>query len=315
MQRESRYISGKPIIRNGNTVTLTITDNDIAILKILARYPYLDIPWISALAKRPQISIKQRIYQLKRAGFIKVADAQTETREARRRNLFERLCIELAPAGAKVLSPFGIAMSEKTTNILEHQAMTSQVMASFELGANGRYRLIPWTEILAQPEAPRTIHESPESFVFKRVAYTYRNERRCKDVRPDGLPFGIAYEDTDEIREYFCIGIEADNGTEPIESSRWARSSIERKFYEYTAIAEQQLYKARLGFPNIFVPFIFRSETRLNTALNLLATYDAHLRLKGIFLFNIHSAEPNTNMLTVPFKRITKDGIGHFMFN
>src|SRR5258708_5212970 len=111
MQRTSRFISGQPILTDdGKVLPTVVVPNDIALFKVMARYPYLDIPWLAAVTHRPEGALGKRIYQLKRAGYIKVADAQAETREARRRNLFEKLCYELAAKGIRELHPHGISV-------------------------------------------------------------------------------------------------------------------------------------------------------------------------------------------------------------
>jgi hypothetical protein len=52
----------------------------------------------------------------------------------------------------------------------------------------------------------------------------------------------------------------------------------------------------------------------MRTALRLLHDIDLSMRAKKIFLFGVHNAMPNGNMLKVPFQRMTADGPKPFSF-
>lgn len=315
LKRTSSFSYGKPYVnKDGKVHPFVLTENDLVILKTLARYPYLNLEWLAALTDRRFTGVRARVRLLKQFGYLKVADAQAATREARIKNIAVKRCLELATKGIKTLKPLGIDVAEKTTNILEHQAMASQIMASFELGAKNGLRVIHWPEIMDLPETPTELRDNPHPFTFKRVAYSYRGDPHTKDVRPDGAAFGIEYDDGQHLHQYFFPGIEADNGTEPIEAAQWGRTSIERKFCEYAEVAETRRYHTQLGFPHLYIPFVFNEASRMRTAMRLLHDLPLPVRVKKIFLFGVHSSNPNGDMLNVPFKRLTGNGLEDFSF-
>lgn len=301
MERNSRF-NREPILTDGKPDAVAIVKSDIELFKVMARYPYLNVEWLAALTGGSPKALNARLNRLKRKPncFVKVADAQVESP---RRYLYEKLSYELDKPGRRIIEELGVSLPEKTTKILAHQTMVSEVMASFELGAKGDIRLIPWSEILDREETPAKLLRDTHPFTFP-VSYGYRREHHKKNVTPDGRPFGLEWDDGDNLHEYFFIGFEADCATEPVESSQWGRSSIERKFCEYMAIADQQLYRSHFGFPNLYVPFIFTEAARMRTAMALLERMDAPMREKRIFLFQVHSKKPNGNMVKQPWQRI-----------
>jgi hypothetical protein len=88
-------------------------------------------------------------------------------------------------------------------------------------------------------------------------------------VDADAPPFGIERA-IDGSRTYlFFPGIEADCGTEPVETGDFERSSIAKKFAVYIAIAEQSVYRSYFGFPNFFVPLIALTRVHLESIMTL----------------------------------------------
>jgi hypothetical protein len=102
------------------------------------------------------------------------------------------------------------------------------------------------------------------------VTFTMRGRQDVVALTADAQPFGLERV-IDGARSYlFFPGIEADCGTEPLDSNDYERSSIARKFAAYTAIAEQRIYRSHFGFPNFFVPVIAATVTRMQSMMKLL---------------------------------------------
>jgi len=130
-------------------------------------------------------------------------------------------------------------------------------------------------------------------------------------------PFGIERSIAGQRSYYFCPGIEADCGTEPIDASDFARFSIYRKFALYLAIDVQGIHRAHFGFPNFYVPFITTNATRL---ASMMAALDRVTEGRGskIFLFKTFPAYtsfekpplPSGDMVTEDWQRV-----GHPPFN
>ena len=89
-------------------------------------------------------------------------------------------------------------------------------------------------------------------------------------VDADGEPFGIARSGSGQPVFFFCPGIEADCGTEPIDASDFQRSSLYKKFLLYLAVEAQQIYRSHFGFPNLYVPIITTNAARLGSMMKLL---------------------------------------------
>src|ERR1700674_338636 len=132
-----------------------------------------------------------------------------------------------------------------------------------------------------------------------------------KGLTADGRPFGLERTNTNTGRSFvFCPGIEADCGTEPVDTSDLDRSSIYKKFAAYRAIAEQGLYRSHFGFPNFFVPIITTTATRMQSMMRLLEKVTGGCGSK-MFLFKAFPAltsfekppEPGGHMLTEPWHR------------
>lgn len=309
--RESRFFP-PPFEKKDEPELLKV---DTAILKALALDPYLDRHWLAALVDRNADAIRTHLHNLIKAGYIKVADSQTLNDRALNRALKEKLCYELAGRGMTYLKTVhGVYVEEKTTKILEHQAMASQVSAGFKIGAKGNMRYVPFSEILSRPETPAALLNNEKPFTIKKLHYRYRKEHFTKDVRPDLPLAGLERTDGDDAHEYFLVGGEADNNNEPGQSSVQARSSLERHFWEYIAIADQRLYEKLYGFPNMSVPFVFSDRTQMRLAIRTLEGIDAKMYLKKIFLFKEHSQIPSGEMVTGEWLRLTGKGVEPFYF-
>ena len=195
--------------------------------------------------------------------------------------------------------------------------MTCQVMASFELGAReSGTRLIGWDDILNSKNLPKETRRSPKPYAIPISAIV---DGRPIDMRiaADGTPFGVERV-TDGRRYYFfCPGVEADCGTEPVDTSDFVRSSIYKKLALYLAIEGQGVHRTHFGFPNFYVPFITTNPTRLTSMMKVLERITGGVGSK-IILFKTFSVftsyeiptPPSGHMLTEDWQRV-----GHPPFN
>jgi hypothetical protein len=122
---------------------------------------------------------------------------------------------------------------------------------------------------LANPNTPEATRQSPTAASIP-VTFAAHGERYALHINADAWPFGLERV-IDDVRTYlFFPGIEADCGTEPVETGSFERSSIAKKFAAYSAIAEQGIYRSHFGFPNFFVPFIAPTKVRMESMMTLL---------------------------------------------
>jgi hypothetical protein len=191
--------------------------------------------------------------------------------------------------------------------------MVCRVMASIDLGArrSPHIRLIGWNEILANPKTPLVLRSAARPTSIP-VCLTLSGETLSTEIVADGMPFGIERTRPDGGRAFiFCPGIEADTGTEPLQSYDFERSSIYKKLLAYGAIADQRIYASHFGFPNFFVPFVTATEARMRSMMRCLERITDG-RGSPIFLFKTFPAftaferppAPTGHMLTESWQRV-----------
>lgn len=256
-------------MRGGRPVAARLTDRDLEILKLLSRYRYLPSDYIHAFVGGSHKALTRRLNVLSRRPnlYLTRPPQQRHTANANQRPLV----YGLDEAGTRPLRDLGLLSPAKTLyrNFL-HELMVAEITASIELGAkdNHHVRLIPWSEILKNPNTPQATREARSPSIP--VAYSWRGERHTVNLTADARPFGLERHIAGNRTYLFFPGIEADCGTEPIEPSDSERSSIVNKIVAYTAIAEQGIYRSHFGFPNFFVPIIANNESRTQSIIRLL---------------------------------------------
>ncbi len=223
-----------------------ITSNDMRLLQMLAKYRYLQSDDIHALLGGSVAYLSDRLDLLYRKPnqFINRPAQQRETANAN----YRPLVYELDTKGATLLKEHGFQTAGKTYHYnFAHELMACRILASIEIGARqSAAKLIEWFEIFEK--LPPETKELDEPHIIK----GYR--------RPDSKPFGI-YNGTYR----FFAGIEADCGTEPINTSDLDRSSIHGKLTAYAEIARLKLYRTQWGLPNFHVPIITTTMTRMES--------------------------------------------------
>jgi hypothetical protein len=136
--------------------------------------------------------------------------------------------------------------------------------------ANPTLRIVPWSEIIASEKTPEAVRNSARPTHIP-VSFVLGGKEHRTEIAADGKPFAIEYRFPEQNPAHrFFPGIEADTGTEPIESSDVERSSICKKFAAYLAIEEAHTYRTHFGFPNLFIPFVTTSVARMNSMKSLL---------------------------------------------
>ncbi|ANV99326.1 hypothetical protein [Bradyrhizobium icense] len=254
-----------PIKRDGQVVSIRPhVAGDLEILKCLGRYPVLTPQDISALTQRSYGAVIARTNLLKRKPneLIQVHRSQLE-----RPRMYQcsPQALHLTNRGIAKLKEIGFEIARREPSIhFLHQLTESQTAASFEIGA--RERLIPFSEIVNSPSAPKTFSESEDHSIP--VAFSYKGKDYNFKLSPDGRPFGVAYPD-DTYR--FCV-FETDCASEPLVSSNRDRQAIETKLAAYLAVLENRLYEAHLGLPNLTILFTSTTKTRVENMIALLAS-------------------------------------------
>jgi hypothetical protein len=310
-KRNSRW-SREPVTgRSGVPIAVYPTERDIEIFKLLVRFRYLPSDYIHAFIGGNEKALSHRLNLLSRQPNLFLARPHQQRQNADAN--YRHLIYELDERGSRTLRERGLSFLPKSyyRNFV-HELMVAQVTASIELGIkeNPAISLIPWPEILASKNIPATTRDaaSPASM---RVSYAIRGVSRSDEITADARPFGLHRTIQAKTSYLFFPGIEADCGTEPIDTRDTDRSSIVKKFAAYIAVTEQGIHRSHFGFPNFFVPFVTCSTSRMRS---MMALVDRLTEGRGskILLFktfpSFASADkppaPNGHMLTAPWQRV-----------
>jgi hypothetical protein len=307
--RRSRWSRDPALDGAGRPRSAQITERDIEIFKLLSRYSYLPIDDIHAyvggsldgLAAHMNLLCRRPNLYLNRPNQQRLADAN-----------YRRMTYELDDKGRQALADRGLPhLPKKYHRNFAHELLACRVMFSFELGvrATAHMRLIRWSEIIAKMPPATQAADEPHAIP---VTFDSHGKPHSKCIKADWKPFG--FERRDAGRSFFCFfpGIEADTGTEPIESAEF-RSDISQKFNAYLAVCKERIYQSHFGFPaqGFFIPFITGSKARMEHMMELLKKLTGG-RGHPSFIFKwfppITSFEkppaPSGRMLTEPWLRV-----------
>ena len=294
------------------------TEADRAKLEALSRHRFLTCEWLAACTGASAQATVNRINVLKRDpnNFVKIAGEMIDNQRA---YLFMPLFYELDAKGIAYLDQCGITVPKRQiARNFEHQAMTDQIMASFEIGAKKeRIDIISWADILASEKMPQKSRESVTPHAIP-ITYHHAGKKHERRVTADAHPFGLRRNIDGKTSYIFVSGPETDCATEPIASYDFDRSSIQGKLLAYIAIIEQKTFHDQFGVPNFFIPFYTTTSTRMESMMRMLDKLTDGKGCKNI-LFATHPsiyapqrAVPSGKALTQAYKRV---GYPDFYFN
>jgi hypothetical protein len=309
--RNSRW-DREPVIECGKPKIAKITERDIEAFKLLARYSYLPLDDIHAFVGGSLKGLSHHFNVLSRKPNLYLKRPQQQRQSANAN--YRHLIYQLDERGLRVLEELGVPIPTKLHHRnFAHELMVCRIMASIEFGAlrSSHLRLITWSEILSNPRTPLPLKEASRP-TYIPVSFTMRGEPQATEICADGRPFGIERTNGDGSRSYFFFpGVEADTGSEPIESSDFERTSIYKKFLAYRAIAEKGIHTSHFGFPNFFVPIVTTTAARMRSMMHCLERITKDKGSK-MFLFKTFPAfsafenppSPAGQMLTDPWLRV-----------
>ena len=268
--RNSRWGDAPVADSSGRPKVALITDRDVErIFLPLARYRYLPADYLQALGGGSLDYLVNRLALLARKpnGYVARPQQQRANASANCR----RQIYELSEKGVRLMHERGlICERSRAPSSFAHELMICQLMASFELGIRETgTQLITWTDILQSQSLPDATRRSPTPFRIP-VTVTIDGALTSTHVVADGAPFGIRTSGDDDVAYFFCPGIEADCGTEPLDASDFQRSSLFKKYVLYLTIEAQGIHRSHFGFPNFYVPIITTNTARLTSMMRLL---------------------------------------------
>lgn len=299
-KRRSRWTKDDIRDKNGKPKRVTVTDNDIAILKLLAPtfdrapwgYRFLRSNYIYKLLGREKYTILERLDLLstKSNNYLGLPDQP--------RNNFRAIVYELGDAGSRELKAAGLDLPKrKDTSIdrFRHELLRCDIAASFEIATqeHAEIKILPWPAI----KGDHTHGGIPIS--------------RTDTIFPDWHPFAI--ERQESPRYTFIVGFEADCMTMPLETNDTKRSSIQKKFLDYLRVLHNDTIKSHFGFNTKFFPFVTLDTDHMNAMMELLTKIIARERLNPVFArsfgfkvmpsFYATPAPATGHMITEPWSR------------
>jgi hypothetical protein len=264
-KRNSRWDRAPKLDKAGRPTVARLSEDDLAILKLLGRYRYLPSDYLAALSGRSLPALQARLELLCRKpnSYINRPHQQRANADANTR----RLIYELDDRGADELRTRSLAYSRKRyLRNFAHELMTCTIAASFEIGArsSNAIRIISWHELIDSPQMPSATKQlaNPQFLSIER-------DGRAESLASDWRPFVI--ERNFHSRSFaFVFGFEADCGTEPIDSGDDQRTSIRNKFVAYLNALDQDVPRRHFGAATFLIPFVTTTKPRMLSMIDLL---------------------------------------------
>lgn len=231
----------RPRFRRAETpVPFRLTDDDIEMVRQIARHRFVRSDHVAALVGRSRDRANDRLCHLYHAGYIDRPRAQLDYYPS---SGSIPMVYALADRGADLLrdrNESGInGWSRKNREVgrpfIEHQLEIVDFLISLRRAARNRrdVRLIPPEEIVAAfPEKTRKLR-NPMSM---HVTLSHQGTSHEIGIVPD-LVFGLGFPDGSRR----CFMVEIDRGTMPVSRTDITQTSFERKMRAYlTAFAEKR---------------------------------------------------------------------------
>ncbi len=277
---------------------IELTDRDLEIFRVMARYRYLPSTYIHAfVGGASQTRFKERLGDLFHEGYLNRPERQWEMANCLHRPLVH----EIGAGARRILEEQEIVEQARTwlgasANVqFSHASMVCEILGSIELGTRQcpGMRFIPWPEVLAKTPAETRALAVPFRFPATAVSPA---------IVPDGL-FGIEY-GLAGTKAYRFFALEADRGTMPIMRTNHNQTSYLGKIAAYREIVSKQGYKSHLGVPVLLILTVTTSEAR---AADIIERLQAQAGGNTAFLFKAVDAAnlstPTTELFFDPWDR------------
>lgn len=248
-----------------------VTDDDVVILRLLARHRFLRSTHIAALIDRSLDRTNDRLLRLFHSGHVDRPRAQLDYYPTAGS---APMVYALADLGAHLLlerdgTEFtNVELSRKNREagrpFVEHQLEIVDFYVSLQLAAQNRsdIRLIHSDELIAAfPEQTRAMRNP----LAMRVTVSRDGKAHEVGLIPD-LIFGIAF--SDDSRR--CFMVEIDRGTMPISRSDFRQTSVERKMRAYLAAHANKQHESQFDWRTFRVLTVTTGQYRLRSMMESL---------------------------------------------
>ncbi len=256
--------------RASTGMRLELTQRDLEIFKLLARYRYLRSTYIHAFVGGNKTKLIERLGDLyHEGGYLDRPEQQWEAVNAR----YMPVAYELGERGRWALADVGPEIPRRTdrTRQYRHEAMVCEIVASIELESRAipGIRFISWEEILQSAKMPAATLDSlnPKAISAHtgNPGTSSAGAPCATELVPDAI-FGIEYE-TGGKTSFRLFALEADRNTEPATRRDNRQSSYARKITQYDDVIRRALYRTRWGLPNLLVLTVTTSDRHMQALL------------------------------------------------
>jgi DNA-binding Lrp family transcriptional regulator len=285
-----------------------LTDDDVVIIRQLARHRFLRSTHIAALVGRSLDRTNDRLSRLFHAGYIDRPRAQLDYYPTAGS---APMVYALADRGARLLIErdgidfANVEWSRKNRQagrpFIEHQLEIVDFYVALQraVARRGNLRLIHPDEIVASFPDQSFSERNPFAL---RVKISHQGVTHEIGLVPD-LVFGLTFADGSRR----CFMVEIDRGTMPIARRDIRQTSLERKMHAYLTVHATKQHERQFGWKTFRVLTVTADEHRVRSTLTELRK----LRVAGsqgpsLFFFTTRSELCGTD----PLSHVWQDGNG-----
>lgn len=285
-----------------------LTDDDVVIIRQLARHRFLRSTHIAALVGRSLDRTNDRLSRLFHAGYIDRPRAQLDYYPTAGS---APMAYALADRGARLLIErdgfdfANVEWSRKNRHagrpFIEHQLEVVDFYVALQTAAAQRaeLRLIHPDEIVDSFPDQSSSGRNPFAL---RVKLSHQGTMHEIGIVPD-LVFGLKFPDGSRR----CFMVEIDRGTMPIARTDIGQTSLERKMCAYLTAHAAKLHEKHFGWKTFRVLIVTTDEYRVRSSMDELRK----LRVAGspgpsLFFFATRSDLPGDD----PLSHVWQDGNG-----
>jgi len=285
-----------------------LTDDDVLIVRHIARHRFLRSTHIAALIGRSLDRTNDRLAKLFHAGYLDRPRAQLDYYPT---SGSAPIAYALADRGARLLADrYGLLFSniewsrknrEAGRPFIEHQLGVTDFHLALQLAARERpdLRVIHADELSAAFSAPPA--QGRNAFSLK-AKVSQRGLTRERSVVPD-LVFGLALPNAS--RRYFMV--EIDRGTMPVVRRNPSQTSFEQKMRAYLSAYGSRQHEQRFGWQSFRVLVVTTDDHRTRSMMEALRTLRVpHSPAASLFLF----ATAEQLRTSDPLAHAWRDGTG-----
>jgi Replication-relaxation len=294
----------RPHFKRHNPPVIQITEDDITMLRHLAKHRFLRTSDISRLLERPYKKIQERLSALFHNRYV---DRPRQQLEFYSPNEAGNYVHALGNAGARLIAELDDTEAAKvdwtdknrdaTRPFIKHTLLIADVMVGLELATRNHPTIDLIEPRLILSRAPEDTQRMINPWKW-RAQVPFLNNKHDVALVPDCV-FGLDFTDVRQ-RAYFFL--EADRGTMPIARENLFQSSMQKKFLAYYYGHRAKHHTELYGIKNFRVLTVTTSIERTE---NMIANIKHITGGRGSDLFLFTHATPvrgTSNILTLDLK-------------